>query len=259
MFKSIKESWRLAEATELRKEFIDLIDHIRARGLTSDPIMKKMISNLLDNLEIEHGQDVFSLSEKGRKISADTLYKKARKIGRENFNVAAGMSLVAIALKASYLPGDDTEFVSHKCSLIINSAVNGDFDLNESVPVKTNKILLVSEKLMVGEMFRRILVRHEEFEYFFTTEINDLFYMADVNPDLIMLCTDFENIDIADVLNNLRSTSKKKHLPIIIFTDNADPNLKATCFKCDVDDYIILIPDEIELIARIRRAIKRKS
>ena len=121
MFKSIFESWKKTESTELRKEFIDMIEHVQTRSLTGDPMLAKFISRLIYNLNKEHGQDVFSLSEKERKKIVKMLIKKAREIGREQFIPAAGMSFVAFAIKASYLSGEDADFVKVHCGEIINT------------------------------------------------------------------------------------------------------------------------------------------
>lgn len=124
MFKSIKENWNKAEATELRKEFVDMVKHIQSRGLSDDPVLAKYISRLIENLSSENGQDIFSISEKGKKTTANALIKKARKIGGEQFVPAAGMSVMAMALKASYLPGEDADFVKEHCSEIIKAAID---------------------------------------------------------------------------------------------------------------------------------------
>jgi len=102
-----------------------MTEHVQARGLTGNPSLTNFIAQLVENLNTENGQDIFSLPEKERKDSADMLEKKARQIVREQFIPAAGISFVAMALKASCLPGEDAEFVKHHCGEIIKAAIYG--------------------------------------------------------------------------------------------------------------------------------------
>lgn len=123
-FKSVKNNWGLAGGVELRKEFIDMIEHLKARNLVSSPILIESIYSLMWNLNKEYGKSVFELPEIGRIESSKVLMKKAKEISNKSFESAAGFSFVAMALKATTLPGEDANFVLGKCMEIISSAEN---------------------------------------------------------------------------------------------------------------------------------------
>ncbi|WP_444932506.1 hypothetical protein [Microbulbifer sp. JTAC008] len=124
LFGSLKPNWDLAGGVELRKEFIDMIEHLQSRNLVGSPILIETIYSLMGNLHKEYGKSVFELPEIGRKESSKLLMKQAREVFNKSFEAAVGFSFVAMALKASTLPGEDAKFVLEKSMEIISSAEN---------------------------------------------------------------------------------------------------------------------------------------
>ncbi|MEO5340562.1 MAG: response regulator [Magnetococcus sp. MYC-9] len=65
--------------------------------------------------------------------------------------------------------------------------------------------------------------------------------------DLVMPC-----MDGFELLQRLRLLPASHQLPIIILTSNEDAAQKAEAFALGANDYLIKLPDEVELLARLR-------
>ena len=125
MFESIKHNWGITEAEILRKNFTDMLTHISDRGGLSSPEFVRGVAEVVDGLRRKHEADPFQLSESKRREIAKRLHTRARKLGRRShewFFFAAALSVVSMALKSTYLPGDDAAFVRRECGDIIDSA-----------------------------------------------------------------------------------------------------------------------------------------
>ncbi len=60
------------------------------------------------------------------------------------------------------------------------------------------------------------------------------------------------DIDGLELLSAFRANSRTRDVPMIVLSGREDAKIKAEAFAKGANDYLIKLPDPVELIARIR-------
>ena len=69
-------------------------------------------------------------------------------------------------------------------------------------------------------------------------------------------------IDGLSLLKQFRANPRTRDIPMIVLSAKEEPLIKAQAFALGANDYLVKLPDRVELIARIRhhsRGTSRKS
>lgn len=115
------------------------------------------------------------------------------------------------------------------------------------------KVLLVDDQMIVGESVRRMLADEEDIELIFCSEPTQAIKIAqEVGPTLILQDLVMPDIDGLTLVKFYRATAKLKEIPIIVLSSKEEALTKADSFAAGANDYLVKLPDKIELIARIR-------
>lgn len=115
------------------------------------------------------------------------------------------------------------------------------------------KVLLVDDQMIVGETVRRMLAEDNDIELHFCSEPANAIKMAqEVEPTLILQDLVMPDIDGLTLVKFYRATQKLKDVPIIVLSSKEEATTKAESFATGANDYLVKLPDKIELIARIR-------
>ncbi len=80
---------------------------------------------------------------------------------------------------------------------------------------------------------------------------------SDVVPDLVLLDIMMPELDGFQVCQQLRADTRTKHIPIIMLTAKSLSADKVVGLTSGADDYIIKPFDPIELVARVKSALRR--
>lgn len=78
-------------------------------------------------------------------------------------------------------------------------------------------------------------------------------------PDLVVLDISLPDGDGLELCKELRSQSDTADLPIIFLTGRSETGQKVAAFSLDADDYIVKPFDRLELQARVRRRLSKRS
>lgn len=81
----------------------------------------------------------------------------------------------------------------------------------------------------------------------------------DMTPDLVLLDVMMPKIDGFEVCQRLRSDSRTKHISVIMLTAKSLSADKVVGLTAGADDYMIKPFDPIELIARVKSALRRSK
>ncbi|MFZ2525762.1 MAG: ATP-binding protein, partial [Candidatus Ferrigenium altingense] len=73
-----------------------------------------------------------------------------------------------------------------------------------------------------------------------------------VGPTVILLDLNMPGIDGLTVCHFIRAHPATRDIPVIMLSSNDDPATKAAAFAAGANDYIVKLPDAIELVARLR-------
>jgi two-component system chemotaxis family response regulator WspR len=132
--------------------------------------------------------------------------------------------------------------------------MSNELDNNEKLAKTGNPVvLLVDDQIMVAEGIRRMLAQEEDIEYHYCADPKDALETAkNVNPTIILQDLIMPGIDGYALVEQYRADEKTHNIPVIVLSTKEDPKDKSLAFERGANDYLVKLPDQIELVARIR-------
>jgi two-component system, chemotaxis family, response regulator WspR len=130
-----------------------------------------------------------------------------------------------------------------------------DPKIGASVPECENlaMVLLVDDQAMVGEAIRRALIGEAEVRLHYCADPAKALAMArQVGATVILQDLVMPGIDGLELVRQYRADPVTSQIPIIVLSTKEEPAVKGAAFKAGANDYLVKLPDRIELIARIR-------
>ena len=122
--------------------------------------------------------------------------------------------------------------------------------LEEGYPIM---VLLVDDQLMVGEVIRRMVATQPNMDFHFCSSAHDALALAkEVKPTVILQDLVMPGVDGLDLVRQYRAHPETSGIPIIVLSSKEEPLTKREAFRAGASDYVVKLPDEIELIARIQ-------
>jgi two-component system chemotaxis family response regulator WspR len=88
--------------------------------------------------------------------------------------------------------------------------------------------------------------------HYCTQALEALFVAKEVEPTVILQDLVMPGTDGLDLVRLFRSDPATSAIPIIVLSSKEDPVIKSEAFRAGANDYLVKLPDEIELIARLR-------
>jgi signal transduction histidine kinase len=114
-------------------------------------------------------------------------------------------------------------------------------------------VLLVDDQVMVAEAVRRALAGEPDIDLHFCPDPNAAPAVAkQIRPSVILQDLVMPGIDGLTLVRHYRADALIKNVPIIVLSTKEDPTVKRDAFAGGANDYLVKLPDRIELIARIR-------
>ena len=115
------------------------------------------------------------------------------------------------------------------------------------------RVLLVDDQLIIVEAVRRMLADQQDIEFHFTTNASEAVDCANtLQPTVILQDLVMPEVDGFELIRRLRAEEMQAHVPIIVLSAREDPKLKAHGFAVGANDYLVKLPDKLELLARVR-------
>ncbi|WP_186157187.1 hybrid sensor histidine kinase/response regulator [Burkholderia gladioli] len=133
----------------------------------------------------------------------------------------------------------------------MNGTTNTDYapDSHES----GISVLLVDDQAFVGEVVRRLLAAESDIALHVCADAHAALEMArEVRPSVILQDLVMPDIDGLEMVRAWRAEAFTALVPIIVLSVNDDPLAKREAFVAGANDYLVKLPDPIEMIARIR-------
>ena len=113
-------------------------------------------------------------------------------------------------------------------------------------------VLLVDDQPIVAEAIRRILADQKDIVFHYCRDSDKAVNAAiECNPTVILQDLVMPDTDGMTLLSQYRANPKINAIPVIVLSTKEDPEIKKDAFERDASDYLVKIPDKIELIARI--------
>ncbi|GMR07748.1 MAG: PleD family two-component system response regulator [Gammaproteobacteria bacterium] len=114
-------------------------------------------------------------------------------------------------------------------------------------------VLLVDDQRIVAEGVRRMLEPEQDIEFYYCGDPSNAIKMA-IENDISIILQDLvmPDVDGFTLLRFYRANVNTKDIPVIVLSSREDPKIKSDAFNNGANDYLVKLPDKIELIARIR-------
>src|SRR4051812_27784100 len=114
-------------------------------------------------------------------------------------------------------------------------------------------VLLVDDQAMVCEAVRRALANQADIDFHYCADARDAISIANqIKPTVILQDLVMPGIDGLTLVSQFRAHPVTRDIPIIVLSTNENPQVKGQAFALGANDYLVKLPDKIELIARIR-------
>ena len=114
-------------------------------------------------------------------------------------------------------------------------------------------VLLVDDQRLVGEAVRRLLADQPDIEYHYCSDPREALDIAEeVAPTVILQDLVMPDINGLELVARYRKNENLANVPIIVLSVKEEPVVKSQAFAAGANDYLVKLPDRIELLARIR-------
>ncbi|UVK84235.1 PleD family two-component system response regulator [Pseudomonas sichuanensis] len=127
--------------------------------------------------------------------------------------------------------------------------IEGFTTINEGAAM----VLLVDDQAMIGEAVRRGLAYEENIDFHFCADPHQAVAQAmRIKPTVILQDLIMPGLDGLTLVREYRNNPATQDIPIIVLSTKEDPLVKSAAFAAGANDYLVKLPDTIELVARIR-------
>lgn len=114
-------------------------------------------------------------------------------------------------------------------------------------------VLLVDDQPFVGEAVRRLLADQPDMAFHYCVDPRLAVDTANrVQPTVILLDLVMPGVDGLELLERFRANASTSETPIIVLSTKEDSRVKRDAFANGASDYLIKLPDRVELQARVR-------
>jgi phosphoserine phosphatase RsbU/P len=114
-------------------------------------------------------------------------------------------------------------------------------------------VLLVDDQAIIGEAVRGMLADEKDIRLRYCADPTQALRVAnEVRPTVILQDLVMPEIDGLTLVKFFRANPATRDTPLIVLSSKEEPLIKAEAFGLGANDYLVKLPDKIELIARIR-------
>ncbi len=114
-------------------------------------------------------------------------------------------------------------------------------------------VLLVDDQPIIAEAVRRMLADQPDITLHYCQDPTQALEMANrVQPTVILQDLVMPEIDGLMLVKFFRVNPTTRETPMIVLSSKEEPVIKAQAFARGASDYLVKLPDKVELVARIR-------
>ena len=114
-------------------------------------------------------------------------------------------------------------------------------------------VLLVDDQAIIGEAIRRALASESDIDFHYCSQPEEAVTVAErTKPTVILQDLVMPGTDGLTLVRRYRENAATRDIPIIVLSTKEEPTMKSAAFAAGANDYLVKLPDSIELIARIR-------
>jgi sigma-B regulation protein RsbU (phosphoserine phosphatase) len=114
-------------------------------------------------------------------------------------------------------------------------------------------VLLIDDQPIIGEAVRRMLVGEDDIAFHFCRDaIKAVEVAIQIEPTVILQDLVMPDIDGLDLVRRFRADERFRDVPIIVLSMKEEAAVKAEAFAIGANDYLVKLPDRLEMLARLR-------
>jgi sigma-B regulation protein RsbU (phosphoserine phosphatase) len=118
-------------------------------------------------------------------------------------------------------------------------------------------VLLVDDQPIIGEAVRRMLAGEDDIAFHYCKDATQAVDRAkEIGPTVILQDLVMPEIDGLTLVRLFREDPATRETPMIVLSTKEEPKIKAEAFGLGANDYLVKLPDRLELLARIRHHSK---
>jgi PAS domain S-box-containing protein len=115
------------------------------------------------------------------------------------------------------------------------------------------RILLIDDQPLTAKLLSRMLADQPDLELHYCSDPQEAILTAQrVMPAVVLMDLVMPGIDGIMLLKRFRELSQCCPVPIVMLSTTEEPDTKAKAFLNGANDYLIKLPDKLEIIARLR-------
>ena len=130
-----------------------------------------------------------------------------------------------------------------------------DDSIEQGVSLTQHRItvLLVDDQAMIGEAVRRMLAPEQDIDFHFCQDATKAIKAANrIHPTVILQDLIMPEVDGLILVRYFRANPTTRDVPLIVLSSKEEALTKAEAFALGANDYLVKLPDRVEIIARIR-------
>ena len=114
-------------------------------------------------------------------------------------------------------------------------------------------VLMVDDQSMIGAVVRKMLEGEGDIDFHFCNDPKQALATAiEINPTVILQDLVMPDIDGLTLVKEFRAHRKTRDIPLIVLSTKEEPETKYKAFNLGANDYMVKLPDKLEVVARIR-------
>ncbi len=114
-------------------------------------------------------------------------------------------------------------------------------------------VLLVDDQAIVAEAVRRCLANLPDLDFHFCADPKRAVAVAtQLKPTVILQDLVMPGFDGLELLRLYRANPATRDVPVVVLSTKEEAKVKAQAFELGANDYLVKLPDRVELVARIR-------
>lgn len=114
-------------------------------------------------------------------------------------------------------------------------------------------VLLVDDQPIIGEAVRRMLAGEDDIVFHYCKDATKAVERAnEIHPTVILQDLVMPDIDGLTLVKHFRENEATRETPMIVLSAKEEATVKADAFGLGANDYVVKLPDRLELLARIR-------
>lgn len=114
-------------------------------------------------------------------------------------------------------------------------------------------VLLVDDQMIIAEAVKKMLSDQTDIVFHYCADPGKALSIAEaIKPTVILQDLVMPEVDGLVLVKYFRANPATQNIPIVVLSSKEEAQTKADAFAAGANDYLVKLPDKLELIARIR-------